>query len=69
MSWEPITLDELNKLGRRIVSEYVVAESMDDMYRQLNERYPYKEWTLIKSPVWCGDRLITLVVRPRRCDE
>ena len=65
MDWEPITLQELKELGRRIDSEYVCANSIEDMYLQLNTKYPHEEWTLLRSPGWCGDQLVALVVKPR----
>lgn len=65
MSWEPITLAELKNLGKRIDAEYVVAEDVPDMYRQLNENYPHEEWTLLRAPAWCGDLLVAMVVKPR----
>ncbi len=60
-----ITIEELRSLGQRIDSEYVIAESMEAMYRKLNEGYSAEEWTLLRSPAWCGNRIVALVVRPR----
>ena len=65
MSFEPITFEELKNLGRRIDSEFVVADTVEDMYKKLNENYPHEEWTLIRSPAWCGDKLVALVMKPR----
>lgn len=65
MSWEPITLEELKEMGRRIDSEFVTADDVPDMYRQLNEKYPHDEWTLLRAPAWCGDKLVAFVVKPR----
>jgi len=65
MSWEPITFEELNGLGRRIDSEYVSADTLSELYGKLNADYPNEEWTLLRVPAWCGDKLVALVVRPR----
>lgn len=69
MSWEPITLEELKALGRRIDSEYVFAENMEDLYRQLNENYSHDQWVLLRAPVQCSDKLIALLVKPRTDEE
>ena len=65
MGWEPITLEELRGLGRRIDAEFVVAMDWADLYRQLNENYGSEQWTLLRVPVWCGDKLVAFAVRPR----
>lgn len=65
MSWQPITLEELQGLGRRIDTEFVVADSEPDLYLKLNTHYPHEQWTMLRAPAWCGDKLVALVVKPR----
>ena len=65
MNWEPITLEELKELGRRINPEFVVADSEPELYGELNTKYPHTEWALLKSPQWIGDKLVAFVVKPR----
>lgn len=60
---EPITLDELKALGRRIDSDFVFAANEAEMYEKLNANY--RSWTLLRCPVWFDDRLIAFVVKPR----
>jgi len=62
MSWKPITIEELKELGTRINSEYVSAPSIEELYGKLND---YKGYVLLRAPSWCGDLLVTLVVKPR----
>lgn len=69
LGYEPITLQELKELGRRIDSEYVVAVDLPDLYRQLNQNYGPEKWTLLRAPGWCGDKLVALVVKPRNDEE
>src|SRR4051812_27339803 len=64
MSWEPITLKELKGLGVRIDTEPICADSLEDLYGKLN-KFPHEEWTMIRAPWWCGDKLVALIVRPR----
>ncbi len=66
MDWQPITTEELSGLGRRIDSELVVADSMEDIYLQLNTKYNSGEWVILRTPVWCGDKLVAVVLRPRK---
>ncbi len=64
MDWEPITIEELKVLGRRIDSETICADNLEDLYRKLSD-FPYEEWVMLRSPWWCGDKLIALIVKPR----
>lgn len=65
MNWEPVSFEELKELGRRIDSEFVYADSLEELYVRLNKYYPHEQWTPIRAPVWCGDKLIILMVKPR----
>lgn len=65
MAWESISLEELKGMGKRIDSEFVVAENEPDLYTQLNTSYPHDQWALLRAPAWCGDKLVALVVKPR----
>ncbi len=69
MSWQPITVKELKGLGRRIDSEWVVADDVAQLYGLLNAKYPHEEWCMLRSPEWIGDKLVTLVVRPRNDED
>jgi hypothetical protein len=62
---EPITLEELKGLGSRIDTEVVIADSIEGMYSELNAKYPHEQWTLIRCPFWCGEKLVALVIKPR----
>lgn len=65
MSWKPITLDELRRLGRRIDAEFVCADSDTELREKLNKNYPSDQWMMIRAPAWCGDKLVALVTKPR----
>jgi len=69
MSWEPITLKELKELGKRIDSEVLCADSLEDLYLQLNTKYTHEKWTTLRAPVWCGDKLVLMIVKPRNDDD
>lgn len=63
--WPTISMQELKGLGARIDSTYVFAPSEPELHRILNTKYPPDKWTLLRAPMWCGDQLVTLVVKPR----
>jgi len=65
MSWKPISLEELEGLGRRIDSELVYADSEGELYFKLNIDYPHPEWAILRAPSWCGDKLVAVVMKPR----
>lgn len=65
MSWEPISLEELKGLGARIDSEVICADSQSDLYLKLNTDYPHTEWAILRAPIWCGDKLVAVIMKPR----
>lgn len=62
--WQPITREELKELGFRITSRFVCGDDIEDLYKNL-AKYPHEEWTMIRAPAWCGDKLVALVIKPR----
>jgi len=64
----PVTLEELKNLGSRIDTAMVCADSLEDLYFELNTKYTHEKWTLLRAPVWCGDKLV-MVVKPRNDDD
>lgn len=69
MSWEPITFEELKGLGRRIDTQMVATDTLEDMYFELNTKYHYETWTMLRAPVWIGDKLVVMLVKPRNDDD
>ena len=69
MDYEPITLEELRSLGVRIDSEMVCADSIEGLYFELNTKYGHEKWALLRAPVWCGDKLVVMIVKPRNDDD
>lgn len=69
---EELELEELRGLGRCIDSAMVCADSEEDLRLELNTKYPHEKWTTLRAPVWCGNKLVVMVVRPRNdsdCDD
>lgn len=65
-NWQPISLDELKQLGRRIDSEMVSAPHMNGpggLYEAMHKLGD--GWTTLRAPVIVGDMLVMLMVRPR----
>jgi hypothetical protein len=69
MDWKPITLEELRELGTRIDSEMIHADSLEELYFELNTKYTHEKWTLLRAPVWIEDKLVVMVVKPRNDDD
>ncbi len=69
MSWEPIKFEELKGLGRRIDTQMVATDSLEEMYFELNTKYHYETWTMLRAPVWIGDKLVVMLVKPRNDDD
>lgn len=74
--WEPITLDELMQLGRRIDSKYLFAKAsatakktgftgpIEELYAKLAKLQG--KWCTLGGPVLQGEYLALFVVRPRK---
>lgn len=69
MDWEPITLEELRDIGRRIDTQVVCADSIEGLYFELNTKYKAENWTSLRAPSWCGDKLMIMLVKPRNDDD
>ncbi len=69
MSYPTITYEELKTLGVRITSRMVCADDEPGLHYQLNTKYPSEKWVLLRAPVWCGDKLVVMVVKPRNDEE
>lgn len=65
MTYAPISMEELKKLGARITARIVSADSEPELYGELHANYPHEEWAMLRAPVWCGDKLVAVVVQPR----
>ncbi len=63
----PLTKDGLREITRRISTEFVVATSLEDLYRQLNRKYGpdpnNREWQLQRAPIWLGDKLVAVLIQ------
>ncbi len=71
MANQAITLGDLKTLGRRIDSEMIHAPHLDGpggLYEAL-AKYGDADWVTLRAPVWIGNQLVVMVVRPRVDDE
>lgn len=69
INWEPITVEELRELGRRITARYVWAASEAELHGKMNANFPHEKWSMLRAPVWCGNQLVAMLVKPRDDEE
>ena len=60
-----MTIQELKKLGDQIDSVMLHAKDIDGLYRKL-AKFSHEEWTTLRAPVWIGELLVIMIVRPRK---